>query len=166
MSLNLQSPRTVETGHRPQQRYPRALFSVPVRLRHLEVGGIRSSSGISLDISEGGHGAWRLAGGRTGRDRRLHRGVRTYRSGHCALHERRALRIRVCRTHSGGTAANRQLHCPRLNHGGMDTFRPKRPAQPRRPSLQCPIYRSRTASRKLPSSSRLAIRLRMANCSN
>ncbi|MGA2743969.1 MAG: PilZ domain-containing protein [Candidatus Sulfotelmatobacter sp.] len=66
MSLNLQSPRTVETGHRPQQRYPRALFSVPVRLRHLEVGGIRSSSGISLDISEGGLGAMVRGGLRAG----------------------------------------------------------------------------------------------------
>jgi hypothetical protein len=44
-------------GPRPVQRYPRALFSVPVTLRYLMMGGIRSTRGISLDISEGGLGA-------------------------------------------------------------------------------------------------------------
>jgi c-di-GMP-binding flagellar brake protein YcgR len=39
------------------QRFPRALFSVPVTLRYLTLGGIRSSPGVSLDISEGGLGA-------------------------------------------------------------------------------------------------------------
>jgi hypothetical protein len=66
MSLNLQSACTVDNRQRPQQRYSRALFSVPLRLRHLEVGGIRSSGGISLDISEGGLGAMVRGGLRAG----------------------------------------------------------------------------------------------------
>jgi len=36
------------------RRYPRALFSVPISVYHLDVGGVRCSHGISLDISEGG----------------------------------------------------------------------------------------------------------------
>jgi hypothetical protein len=39
------------------RRHPRTLFSVPITVRSLEVGGVRSSHGISLDISEGGMGA-------------------------------------------------------------------------------------------------------------
>ena len=39
------------------RRYPRALFSVPVTLRHLTPGGIGTSCGISLDIGESGFGA-------------------------------------------------------------------------------------------------------------
>jgi PilZ domain-containing protein len=39
------------------RRYPRALFSVPVTLHHLIAGGVRTSHGISLDISEAGIGA-------------------------------------------------------------------------------------------------------------
>lgn len=41
----------------PVRRHPRALFSVPMRLRHLMAGGIRTARGITLDISEGGVGA-------------------------------------------------------------------------------------------------------------
>jgi PAS domain-containing protein len=39
------------------RRFPRALFSIPVKLRHLVAGGIQTSRGITLDISEGGLGA-------------------------------------------------------------------------------------------------------------
>ncbi|HEV2485623.1 MAG TPA: PilZ domain-containing protein, partial [Terracidiphilus sp.] len=39
------------------RRYRRALFSVPVTFHHLAAGGVRTSRGISLDISEGGLGA-------------------------------------------------------------------------------------------------------------
>ena len=42
---------------RGTQRYPRLLFSTPIRVHHLMTGGIRSSRGVSLDISEGGLGA-------------------------------------------------------------------------------------------------------------
>lgn len=41
----------------PVQRYPRALFSVPLTLQYLAAGGIQIVHGISLDISEGGIGA-------------------------------------------------------------------------------------------------------------
>jgi hypothetical protein len=58
--------RTAGSEQRPQQRYQRALFSVPVTFRHLEAGGIRLSSGISLDISEGGLGAIVRGGLRAG----------------------------------------------------------------------------------------------------
>ena len=39
------------------RQYPRALFSVPLTVHHLVAGGVRTSHGISLDISEGGLGA-------------------------------------------------------------------------------------------------------------
>jgi c-di-GMP-binding flagellar brake protein YcgR len=39
------------------QRHPRTPFSVPLTIRHLKPGGIRTTHGISLDISEGGLGA-------------------------------------------------------------------------------------------------------------
>lgn len=42
---------------RGTQRYPRLLFSTPISVHHLMTGGIRSSRGVSLDISEGGLGA-------------------------------------------------------------------------------------------------------------
>jgi hypothetical protein len=57
MPFNLHPTRIDATQSRPLQRYPRALFSVPLTLRHLASGGIQSSPGISLDISEGGLGA-------------------------------------------------------------------------------------------------------------
>lgn len=44
-------------ANEPVRRYPRALFSVPLRLRHLMAGGISTTRGITLDISEGGLGA-------------------------------------------------------------------------------------------------------------
>ena len=39
------------------RRHPRALFTVPITLHHLIAGGVRTSHGITLDISEGGMGA-------------------------------------------------------------------------------------------------------------
>lgn len=57
MAFNLHPTRIDAVQNRPLQRYPRALFSVPLTLRHLASGGIQSSPGISLDISEGGLGA-------------------------------------------------------------------------------------------------------------
>jgi len=57
MPFNLHPTRIDAAQNRPQQRYSRALFSVPLTLRHLASGGIQSSPGISLDISEGGLGA-------------------------------------------------------------------------------------------------------------
>jgi len=57
MSVDLHFARSADSEHTPLQRYPRALFSVPVTLRSLMAGGIRSLRGITLDISEGGLGA-------------------------------------------------------------------------------------------------------------
>ena len=39
------------------QRHPRALFSVPITVRHLMAGGVQTTRGVSLDISESGLGA-------------------------------------------------------------------------------------------------------------
>ena len=39
------------------RRHPRAIFSVPLTLHHLMSGGVGTSHGISLDVSEGGMGA-------------------------------------------------------------------------------------------------------------
>lgn len=39
------------------RRHPRVLFSVPILLRHLMAGGVRTTRGVSLDLSEGGMGA-------------------------------------------------------------------------------------------------------------
>ena len=44
-------------GYELARRHPRALFTVPLTLRHLTGHGVRTSRGISLDISEGGIGA-------------------------------------------------------------------------------------------------------------
>lgn len=41
----------------PLRRYPRNLFSVPIAVRHLCQGGVKTSRGVSLDLSEGGLGA-------------------------------------------------------------------------------------------------------------
>jgi hypothetical protein len=54
MSFNLPVARPQPAEPRPLQRYPRALYSVPVTMRNLMSGGMRVSRGISLDISEGG----------------------------------------------------------------------------------------------------------------
>jgi hypothetical protein len=39
------------------RQHPRAFFSVPIRLRHLSGGGVRTTRGISLDLGVGGLGA-------------------------------------------------------------------------------------------------------------
>ncbi len=39
------------------RRYPRSIFTAPLTLRHLGVGGVRKLRGITLDVSEGGMGA-------------------------------------------------------------------------------------------------------------
>ncbi|HEX3822629.1 MAG TPA: PilZ domain-containing protein [Candidatus Sulfotelmatobacter sp.] len=39
------------------RRHPRILFSVPITLRHLVAGGVKTSHGITLDLSEDGMGA-------------------------------------------------------------------------------------------------------------
>lgn len=39
------------------RRHPRTLFSVPITVDHPSGDGVRSTHGISLDISEGGLGA-------------------------------------------------------------------------------------------------------------
>lgn len=41
----------------PTRRHNRALFSAPLCLRHLAAGQIRTTRGITLDLSEGGIGA-------------------------------------------------------------------------------------------------------------
>jgi c-di-GMP-binding flagellar brake protein YcgR len=45
------------SAKRPSRRYPRVVFSVPITLRHLTASGVRTSPGMSLDISKGGMGA-------------------------------------------------------------------------------------------------------------
>jgi hypothetical protein len=42
---------------RTQQRHARTLFSVPLTLQYLGAGGMRTTHGISLDVSESGIGA-------------------------------------------------------------------------------------------------------------
>jgi|SRR5579859_4699918 len=39
------------------RRHPRTLFSVPLTFHHLARGGVRTSHGMSLDLSQGGIGA-------------------------------------------------------------------------------------------------------------
>ncbi|HLZ41432.1 MAG TPA: PilZ domain-containing protein [Candidatus Sulfotelmatobacter sp.] len=56
MNLNF-SLTPVTPEHGIARRHRRALFSVPVRFHHLAAGGVRTSHGISLDISESGLGA-------------------------------------------------------------------------------------------------------------
>ena len=48
------APITYSNGVR---RHPRTMFSVPITIDHLSGGEVRSSHGISLDLSEGGMGA-------------------------------------------------------------------------------------------------------------
>jgi PilZ domain len=43
--------------HEFYRRYPRALFSIPITVRHLCRGGVQATHGISLDLGEGGLGA-------------------------------------------------------------------------------------------------------------
>jgi c-di-GMP-binding flagellar brake protein YcgR len=45
------------SADRGERRCPRAVFSVPIHVRMLMPGGVRTTRGVSLDISEGGLGA-------------------------------------------------------------------------------------------------------------
>lgn len=66
MPFDLNPTRVPAAQDRPHQRHPRALFSAPVMLRHLSVGGLQSRPGISLDLSQGGLGAIVQSGLRVG----------------------------------------------------------------------------------------------------
>jgi len=44
-------------GYEFFRQHPRILVSLPITLRHLCDGGVRSAHGISLDLGEGGLGA-------------------------------------------------------------------------------------------------------------
>ncbi len=57
ISPGVESPR----GAPSDRRHTRALFSVPIIVRHLCQGGVRIAQGISLDVAEGGLGALVLA---------------------------------------------------------------------------------------------------------
>jgi len=57
MRLEPRAGAASQSANEPLRRHPRALLSVPLRLRHLMGGGIHNSRGITLDISEGGVGA-------------------------------------------------------------------------------------------------------------
>jgi hypothetical protein len=45
------------TANLDSRRYARTLFSVPITVRQLSRGGVRTSHGISLDLGPGGIGA-------------------------------------------------------------------------------------------------------------
>ncbi len=57
MRLGTHAGTAAKPTNEPVRRYPRALLSVPFGLRHLMGGGIHTTRGITLDISEGGMGA-------------------------------------------------------------------------------------------------------------
>jgi hypothetical protein len=57
MLLHRESVSSTTTAEEPVRRHPRALFSVPITMHHLIAGGVRTSRGISLDLSESGLGA-------------------------------------------------------------------------------------------------------------
>lgn len=44
-------------GYEFHRDHPRVLFSIPITVRHLCRGGVRTTHGISLDLGEGGLGA-------------------------------------------------------------------------------------------------------------
>jgi hypothetical protein len=48
---------TPSPADRSTRRYPRWIFSAPLTVRHLDVGGVRKLRGITLDLSGGGMGA-------------------------------------------------------------------------------------------------------------
>lgn len=50
-------PKTVPWANGCVRRYPRMPFSVPITFHHLKAGMTWTSSGMSLDLSEGGFGA-------------------------------------------------------------------------------------------------------------
>ena len=56
--MSVPQTQTSTTGEQEAvRRHTRTLFSAPLTLHHLMMGGICSTHGISLDISEGGVGA-------------------------------------------------------------------------------------------------------------
>jgi len=57
MRLGTHTGTAAKNANEPARRYPRALLSVLFGLRHLIGGGIHTTRGITLDISEGGVGA-------------------------------------------------------------------------------------------------------------
>ncbi|HTS36103.1 MAG TPA: PilZ domain-containing protein [Candidatus Solibacter sp.] len=57
MLLETQSRSKANYPNGGVQRHPRALFSVPIAIRHLMAGGVQTTRGVSLDISESGLGA-------------------------------------------------------------------------------------------------------------
>lgn len=57
MSVRLHPANKTYQAHEFPRRQPRMLFSVPITVRHLGRGGVRSTRGISLDLGEGGLGA-------------------------------------------------------------------------------------------------------------
>jgi len=57
MGLEIRSGPAPSRMGRAPRRYSRAMFTVPITLRHLMAGGVRATPGVSLDISEGGLGA-------------------------------------------------------------------------------------------------------------
>ena len=57
MLSELRAVRSAVLPYARVQRYPRTPFSVPLTIRHLQPGGIETTHGISLDISQGGLGA-------------------------------------------------------------------------------------------------------------
>lgn len=57
MQLNIHPRLQTASSLERARRHPRALFTVPLTLHHLGARGVRTSHGISLDISEGGLGA-------------------------------------------------------------------------------------------------------------
>lgn len=57
MRPDTHAPPAMTYGRECLRRHARALFSVPITLHHLMPGGVRTSRGVSLDISEAGLGA-------------------------------------------------------------------------------------------------------------
>jgi len=58
----MQLKRTQAIKHKTARRHTRFLFSVPVMLRYLLADGLRTTRGMSVDISEGGMAAIVQAG--------------------------------------------------------------------------------------------------------
>jgi hypothetical protein len=54
MQLGHYSKLGMAQSDRSPRKYPRALFTVPITLRHLIAGGVRKARGVTLDLSEGG----------------------------------------------------------------------------------------------------------------
>jgi hypothetical protein len=57
MPVEIHSPVKPHGAYEVLRQHPRILFSIPITLRHLCHGGVRSAHGISLDLGEGGLGA-------------------------------------------------------------------------------------------------------------